>query len=64
MLVHLGWEKREQVCIHFILTLGNNLTIAFCNEAERFPQVLFHSLSNSGQVFTHLLNTFLLFNQK
>ena len=62
--VHLDWEKREQVCIHFILTLGNNLMIAFCSEAECFPQVLFHPQSNSGQVFAQLLYTFLLFNQK
>ena len=62
--VLLDWEKREQVCIHFILTLGNNLMIAFCSEAEPFPQVLFPPQSNSGQVFAQLLYTFLLFNQK
>ena len=62
--VHFGLGKREQVCIHFILTLGNNLMIVFCSEAEPFPQVLFHSQSNSGQVFAQLLYIFLLFNQK
>lgn len=54
MLIYVGLEKKEQVCILFICTLGNNLMNAFCSKVEHFPLVYFIltiSLCNSGQAF-------------
>lgn len=42
---HWGWEKKEQVCMHFIHTLDNNLMNAFCSETEYFLLIYFNYFS-------------------